>query len=268
MDLSIIILNYRSKGLTLNCIKSIKEADLAGLEYEIIVVDNNSRDNLGEILSWQFPDVKFIQNNKNLGYSRGNNIALLRARGDYAVIMNPDTIAFPNTFRILHQFMEINPSIGICGPKQYNPDRTVQDSCYRWHTIFTPFYRRTILGKFKFAQKDLNRFLMMDFDKQSISDVDWLLGSFVFLRTKALKEIGYYDQRYFLYFEDTDLCRRLWQKNWQVVYNPEAEIIHNHNRASAKTPLYKFLTSMATRAHIISWLKYLKKWGIKPHLRK
>jgi len=268
MDLSIIILNYKSKGLALNCIKSIKEADLAGLEYEIIVVDNHSQDNIGEILSWQFPDVKFIQNEKNIGYGPGNNLGLARAQGEYFVIMNPDTIAFPQTFKTLYKFMNDNPQVGVCGPKQYNPDRTVQESCYRWHSLLTPFYRRTVLGNFQFAKRDLDRFLMTDFDKQSISDVDWLLGSFLFLRAKAMKEIGYYDKRYFLYFEDTDLCRQMWQKNWQVVYNPMAEVIHNHNRASAKTPLYKFFTSPSARAHISSWIKYLIKWGLKSELKK
>jgi hypothetical protein len=267
MDLSIIILNYKNKGLTLNCIKSIKEADLTDLKYEIIVIDNASNDNLGEILSWQFPTVKFIQNEKNIGYGRGNNLGLARAQGEYVVIMNPDTLAFPDTFKILYQYMQANPQVGVCGPKQYNPDRSVQPSCYRWHTLLTPFYRRTFLGKFRFAQKDLQRFLMKDFDKQSISEVDWLLGSFLFLRAKAGQAVGYYDPRYFLYFEDTDLCRRMWQKGWQVVYNPEAAVIHNHNRASARTPLYKFFTSRATRAHISSWFKYLHKWGVKPYLK-
>lgn len=263
MDISIVIVNYKSKGLTLNCLKSIREADWSSLEHEIIVVDNNSNDNIGQILSWQFPDVRFIKNEKNVGMGKGNNSGLKKARGRYVVIMNPDTQAMPETFRRLYEFMEKHRRVGAVGPRQYNPDKTVQHSCFRWHSLLTPVFRRTFLGGWQPGRKDLARFLMNDFDKQSVRQVDWLLGSFIFIRKEALKQAGMFDPRFFLYFEDTDLCRRLWRANWQVIYNPQAEIIHNHNRLSAKTPWYRFFTNSATRSHVVSWIKYLLKWGLK-----
>jgi len=263
MDISIIILNYKSKGFVMNCIKSIKEADFAGLKYEIIVVDNHSQDSIGEILTWQYPDIKFIQNEKNLGMGSGNNVGMRYAQGKYIAIMNPDTLAFKDTFKELYDFMQANPEVGVAGPLQYNPDKTIQNSCYRWYGLLTPIYRRTPLGKFRFAQKDLARFLMKDFDHKSAREVNWLLGSFLFCRAKALEQTGLFDERFFLYFEDTDLCRRFWQKGWHVVYYPQAKIIHNHIRQSAQDPWYKFLWNKATRQHIISWLRYLRKWGTK-----
>jgi len=261
MDISIIIVNYKNKGLALNCIKSIKDADFGELKYEIIVVDNNSEDAIGEILAWQNPEVKFIQNEKNLGMGGGNNMGIRRATGKYIVVMNPDTLSFPDTFRRLFDYMELNKDAGVVGPLQYNPDKSIQDSCFRWYNLFTPIYRRTPLGAFGFAQRDSDRFLMKDFDHQSIREVDWLLGSFLFCRAEALKQIGYFDERFFLYFEDTDLCRRFWQKKWKVVYYPEAKIIHNHLRQSAKVPWYLSFGNPASRYHIISWVKYLGKWG-------
>lgn len=263
MDLSIIILNYKSKGFVMHCIKSIKEADFGDLQYEIIVVDNDSDDSIGQILAWQYPDVVFIQNDLNIGHGAGNNVGLKRAQGDYFVVMNADTISFKDTFTKLYHYMETHKEVGIAGPQQLNPDKSVQNSCYRWHGLFTPLYRRTPLGRFRFAQRDLDRYLMKDFSHREIREVDWLLGSFFFMRASALKEVGLFDERFFLYFEDTDLCRRFWQKKWLVVYNPEARIIHNHNRQSARGKWYKFLTNQATRQHIVSWLKYLKKWGVK-----
>jgi len=260
IDISIIVLNYKSRGLTLNCIKSIKEADFENLEYEIIVVDNNSHDSIGEIINWQYPDIKFIQNKENLGMGAGNNVGLKVAQGEYVVVMNPDTIAFPDTFKVLYKYMQANPKVGLVGPLQYYPDKTVQDSCYRWHSLLTPLYRRTPLGKLKFGKKDLARFLMKDFDHQSERVVDWLLGSFIFCRREALKQAGYFDERYFMYFEDTDLCRKMHKLGWHVVYLPEAKIIHNHLRASAQVPLYKFLWHRPARWHIASWVKYLWKW--------
>lgn len=263
MDISIVIVNYKSKGLALNCIKSIKDADWSGLEYEIIVVDNDSEDAIGEILAWQNPEVKFIQSEKNIGMGAGNNLGIKRAQGKYVAIMNPDTIAFRDTFKKLYNYLETNKGTGMVGPKQYNPDKTIQDSCFRWFSLLTPIYRRTPLGKTAFGKRDIYRVMMEDFDKSSIKEVDWLMGSFLFCRAEALKQVGYFDERFFLYFEDTDLCRHFWQKKWKVVYDPEAEIIHNHGRQSAKTPWYKPLGNQASRHHIISWFKYLWKWGIR-----
>lgn len=260
MDISIIIVNYKSKGFTLNCLKSIHEADWHGLNYEIIVVDNNSGDNTPDIVRWQYPDVRLIEAKKNLGMGGGNNLGIRQAKGRYVAIMNPDTLVFKDTFQKLFKLMEDNSHIGIVGPKQYNPDRTIQDSCYRWHGLWTPLFRRTALGLSHLGQRDLERFLMCDFDKNSFCDVDWLLGSFLFMRAEALSEVGGFDERFFLYFEDTDICRRFHKKGWRVIYYPDAEIIHNHNRASAGTPWYKFFTSRATRAHVWSWLKYLAKY--------
>lgn len=263
MDLSIVIVNYKTKGLTLNCIHSIEESILDKLEYEIIVVDNNSDDNIGQILAWQYPKVIFVQSEHNFGMGAGNNLGLKRARGRYSVVMNPDTLAMPNTFTRLFDFMEANPKVGVVGPKQYNPDKSIQDSCYRWHNLLTPFFRRTFLGKLFLADKEIERYLMHDYDKKTKREVDWLLGSFLFMRTSVLKEIGYFDERFFLYFEDTDLCRRFWNKGWQVVYNPEAEIIHNHNRESAREPWYTWFMSKASREHVRSWWLYEIKWGLK-----
>jgi GT2 family glycosyltransferase len=262
MDISIIIVNYKSKGLTLSCLKSIKEADWGGLSHEIIVVDNNSHEYLGDILSWQYPDVSYIQAGSNLGMGGGNNLGIAKAKGKYIVVMNPDTLAISNVFKKLFDYMEANQAVGVVGPKQFNPDKSVQDSCFRWHSLLTPLYRRTFLGSM-FGQKDLKHFLMTDFDKKTIREVDWLLGSFLFMRSSALRQVGGFDDRFFLYFEDTDLCRRFHKAGYKVVFNPEASIIHNHNRASAKTPWYKFFTNKTTRTHVVSWIKYLLKWNFK-----
>ena len=260
MDISIVILNYKSKGFTLNCIKSIREADFGDLEREIIVVDNDSQDYIGDILKWQYPDIIFIQNGANLGMGAGNNTGIRRAKGDFLVVMNPDTIAFNDTFQRLIDYMRAHPKTGIVAPKQLNPDGSIQDSCFRWHGPLTPIYRRTFLGRLRLAQKDLQRFLMRDFSHDEERAVDWVLGSFLFLRRQALDQTGLFDDRYFMYFEDTDLCRAMHAKGWEVVYYPEARIIHNHIRQSAQEPWWRFFTNPMARTHIVSWIKYARKW--------
>jgi len=262
MDISIVIVNYKSKGLTLNCLKSIKAALWPGLDYEIIVVDNYSGDLKGDDLK-QFGDIKFIMNGQNIGLGAANNKGARLAQGKYIVIMNPDTLANKDVFIKLFDYMENHPKAGVAGPKQFNLDNTVQDSCFRWPGPLTPLYRRTPLGKTGFGKKDLDRFLYKDYNKSSLREVDWLLGSFLFCRASALRQIGAYDEKFFLYFEDTDLCKRFWRDGWKVIYNPETAITHNHVRQSAHVAWYKFFTSLTAWHHIISWFKYLKKWGTK-----
>jgi len=262
MDISIIIVNYKSKNLTLNCIKSIKAADWPGLDYEIIVVDNYSGDLRGNDLK-QFGDIKFIMNGQNIGLGAANNKGIRLAKGKYIIIMNPDTLAGKDVFAKLFFYMEKNSKVGVVGPKQFNLDNTVQNSCFRWPGLITPFFRRTPLGKLGLGEKDLDRFLYKDYNKDGVREVDWLLGSFLFCRASALRQIGLYDEKFFLYFEDTDLCKRFWRDGWKVVYNPEAAITHNHIRQSARVVWYKFFTSLTAWHHIISWFKYLKKWGIR-----
>lgn len=264
IDISIIIVNYKSKDLTLNCIKSIKAAQFIinekRLKYEIIVIDNNSEDGIGKIISKY--DVIFIQNIKNIGMGKANNIGFKIAKGKFIVVINPDILVNKDTFTKLYEFMEENINVGIVGPKQLSKDNKIQNTCFRNYKLLTPIFRRTFIGKFKFAKKDIQRFLMDDFNKKIIKEVQWVMGSFLFIRKRALKSVGFFDKRFFLYFEDTDLCRRFWKNNWKVVYFPKTKIIHYHKRESAKNPLYKFFLSKTLKYHIASWYKYFIKWGI------
>lgn len=262
MDISIVIVNYKSKELTLNCVRSIKQSDWPGLDYEIIVVDNYSLDLKEDDLK-PFGDIKFILNGQNIGLGAANNQGIRQAGGKYIAIINPDTSVAKDAFFKLFDFMENNPKAGLAGPKQFNLDGNVQDSCFRWPGFLTPLHRRTPMGKIGSGKKDLDRFLYKDYNKDSSREVDWLLGSFLFCRAQALRQVGLFDEKFFLYFEDTDLCRRFWQMGWKVVYNPEAEVTHNHMRQSARSPWYKFFMSKAAWHHIFSWFRYLKKWGLK-----
>lgn len=262
MDISIIIVNYKSKDLTLDCIRSIKAADWPGLDYEIIVVDNYSGDLSDNDLK-PFGEIKYIMNGQNCGLGTANNKGIKSAAGKYIVIMNPDTAVKKDTFFKLYDFMEKNPEAGVVGPKQFNLDGSLQDSFFRWPGILTPLYRRTPLGKTKFGKKDLDRFLYKDYNKDNAGEVDWLLGSFLFCRGEALRQVGMYDESFFLYFEDTDLCKRFYRSGWKVFYYPSAVITHHHKRQSARTPWYKFFTNKATWHHLASWVKYLIKWNFK-----
>ena len=232
------------------------------ISYEIIVVDNASGDGVGEMLKEEFPHARFIQSETNIGFAAGNNLGMERAGGRYIMIMNPDIIVNSGSFEALVHFMDENPDVGLAGPKLLNPDRTIQDSAYRFPRTATPVYRRTMLGKVPAGKREVSRYLMKDWDHKSSMEVDWLLGACLIARKIALDEVGPFDERYFLYFEDTDWCRRFWERKWKVAYVTSSVMIHFHRRESADTPLIQSLFNKITREHIKSSIKYfLKYWG-------
>ena len=262
MTLSIIILNYNHKNLLKNCLKSLKEADIK-LDYELIITDNNSKDGSQEFLSQiktKNPDLKVILNNKNLGYAQANNQAIKIARGKYVLILNPDVIVLPDSVEQLVKYLEKNEKAGMVGPQLLNPNKTIQYSCYRFPKLITPAVRRTFLGKLPGFKKELERYLMLGFDHLQTREVDWLIGACLMIRKEVLEEVEYFDERYFLYFEDVDLAKKIWQAGYKVVYFPKAQMIHFHRRLSADKSAFVSLFSKITWVHIISALKFFAKW--------
>lgn len=258
-DLSIIILNYKSRGLVKQCVKTIGLCAPA-LSHEIIVVDNDSGDGTGEMLAAAFPRVRFIASPANVGYAAGNNLGIRAARGRYVVIMNPDITVRPGALEAMAAFMDANPDVGILGPKLVRPDGELDPSCYRFPTYAIPAYRRTPLGRMPAGRAAVARYLMDDYDKEDTRDVDWLLGAVLMVRREALDQVGPLDERYFLYFEDTDWCRRFWQAGWRVVYFTGAKMVHYHERLSAQGNWLVSPFRKSARIHIASCIKYFRKW--------
>jgi len=266
MDLSIIIVNYHSRAKLETCLRSILKADSANLSYEIILVENNSGDNLSDLVSLS-DKIKLINSPKNLGMGGGNNLGIKAAAGEYVFILNPDTVIKENAIAVLLDYLKNNPAVAIVGPKLLNPDGSLQYSCSRFPKVYMPILRRTFLGDYFAVNRD--EFQMREFDHNSIKEVDWLMGSALMFKKQLALSNGKiweprFDELYFMYFEDTDLCRTAWKNNFKVVYNPAAILIHDHARESAKYPWYLaiFLDRLAWR-HIGSWVKYFYKWGIK-----
>jgi len=259
LELSIIILNYKMRGLVKNCLKAILESEIK-VQYELIVVDNNSGDGVEEMIKERFPQVKFIQTNANLGMGGGNNAGIREAQGKYVLILNPDIFVFPNSLQRMIDFAKTREDIGALAPRLLNPDKSFQETCYRWHKIYTPIFRRTFFGRLGFGKKELRRFLMSDWDHGSTREVDWIQGSCLLIPKNVLDQVGLFDERFFMYFEDTDLCRRIQNAGYKNIYLAEAEVVHLHRRQSADGGLLKVIFNRLTRIHIKSWLKYVLKW--------
>jgi len=259
MDLSIIILNYKTLGLVKNCLKAIEDLALP-YQYEIIVVDNNSGDDSVEYLREHYLNVKLIESSKNLGFAGGNNLGLKKASGKYILILNPDILILSTAVQTMFDFMARSPKVGLCGPKLKNPDDSLQYSCSRWPDWRLPFYRRTFLGRTKKGKLWTDNYLMKDWNHNSNKKVDALYFACVLVRKSAINEVGLLDERYFMYMEDLDWCRRFWQKNWEVWYVAEAEAVHYHQRESAVGRGVKGIFRKAGRVHMQSWIRYYFKW--------
>lgn len=259
MDLSIIILNYKSKGLLKQCIRGILDARLP-MAHEVIAIDNHSNDGSVEMVRQEFPDVTMISSPTNVGYSAGNNLGLKRATGKYLLIVNPDVAVFAQAVQQLIDYLKEHPRVGLVVPQLANPDGSIQDSCYRFPNAWIPILRRSPLGKLPTAKKVLARYMMNDWDHQQPQAVGWALGACFMLRREAFDEVGFFDDRFFLYFEDVDYCRRLWQAGWEVHCLPAAEMVHYHRRLSADRPGLSGILNYPTRLHIQSAIKYFAKY--------
>jgi len=259
MEISFILLNYKQKGLIKQSIKGINQCNIQML-YEIIVVDNNSNDGCIGMIQKEFPKILTLQLPKNVGFAAGNNAGIKASTGRYIIIMNPDIALTENTVENLLHFLQTHPNAGMVGPKLINPDGTIQFSCCRFPNFLTPLYRRTILGKFAFAKKSINSYLMKDWDHKSTKKVDWLFGAFLVIKKDSFEKAGYFDERFFLYYEDLDLCRRFWEKNLEVWYAHDIKLVHYHQRLSAKKQGIVSLFDKSTRTHISSSIKYLIKY--------
>jgi len=259
MRLSLIILNYKTRDLLKQCLRGLESLQLP-FDHEIIVVDNKSGDGSVELVREFFPKVRLIASNENGGFAKGMNLGIREAKGEYFLLLNTDIIVLDDTISRMVAYMDHHQDIGMLGPKLMNADRTIQYSCLRFPKWYTPILRRTPLGRLAWSQKELNRYLMKDWDHTQTRSVNWVLGGFMLVRRKALDEVGAMDENFFLYMEDVDFCRRFWEKKWKVVYFADSQVIHYHKRESAAAPWFKGFMSYPTRLHMKSFWQYLKKY--------
>jgi GT2 family glycosyltransferase len=259
LKFSIVIVNYYSGLLSKACIQSVRKT-YAGTDYEVIVVDNDSKDDSREILTSEIDNIKVKFTGKNLGYAKAVNIAISETSGEYIILLNPDIVALKDGITELIKFMDENPKVGIASGQLINPNGSIQDSGFRFYKPITILYRRTFFRHFPWAKRHLDRIFMHDTDFTKNQKVDWVLGACMCIRRSALEKVGLMDERFFLYFEDMDWCRRFWKLGWEVWYVPRARFAHYHKRESAQEQgVFIFLNPVA-RIHISSGFKYFMKY--------
>lgn len=270
IDLSIIIVNYKSKSKLANCLQSLSQADLAGISHEIIVVENHSGDDLSDLIARQ-SDINLIISARNLGMGGGNNLGIKSAAGKNILVLNPDTIVRTEAIKKLLSYLQTHDDVGLVAPKLLYPDGKLQLSCSRFPSFFVPILRRTFLGDY-FA-KTRDDFMMTGISHDETMEVDWAMGSCLLFKRSLVLPSGavmqpQFDERYFMYFEDTDLCRSIKTTGYKIMYYPEAVVVHDHARESAKNPWYiAVFRDKITWIHIMSWFKYFIKWGFSTRVK-
>ncbi|MBK7630766.1 MAG: glycosyltransferase [Ignavibacteriales bacterium] len=237
MDLSIIIVNYNVKEFLQNLIHSIEKASL-NLKKEIIIVDNASDDGSVEFIKEKFPHVKLIANQKNLGFGKANNIGLKHAGGKFILLINPDTLVAEDTFEKMIKFFENNLEAGLAGCKILNPDGTLQLACRRsFPGPWTSFTKVTGLSSLFPNNKIFARYNLTYLDENKTYEVDAISGSFMMMRKEVYEKVGGFDEQFFMYGEDLDLCYRIQKAGFKVYYIHSTQIIHYKGESTKRSSL-------------------------------
>jgi len=260
MKLSITIVNYNQKYFPKICVEALKKSK-TDFEFEIIVCDNNSHDESLDYLkeAHKKGDIILVEPGRNLGYGSGHNFAARKAKGKYNLILNTDITVETDTLQKMIDYMEANKDVGILGPKLLYHNGHVQRSCRRHFMFVDLFIKRTFLRKIWPFKSRYEKYVMEDFNHESTQTVDLITGAFMLMPKDLYDEINGFDERYFLFMEDFDLCRKVQGAGKKVVYYPEAKATHYHKRLSEGS-FFQLLFNKISWYHLASAFKYHWKW--------
>ena len=237
MDISIIIVNYNVKEFLQNLLYSIHKAS-SNISKEIIIVDNASDDGSVELIREKFPSAKLIANSKNLGFGKANNQALKVAQGKYILLINPDTLVSEDTLEKLIRFFEKNQDAGLVGCKILNPDGSLQLACRRsFPGPWTSFCKVTGLSNLFPNSKLFARYNLTYLSEDQTYEVDAISGSFMMMRKEVYDKVGGFDEEFFMYGEDLDLCYRIQKSGYKVFYVHNTQIIHYKGESTKRSSL-------------------------------
>ncbi len=264
--LTIAVNGYRNPELLRLCLSSVfREMRGTSIDYEVLVTDSATQEDTEMLMREEFPQARFFPFRDNVGFKTMVNTSIEEARGTYVFLINSDIVLTEGAVPKMLAYAQEHPDIGIVSPKQLNFNDTLQQSCFRFYRPLTILYRRTWFGKLPFGKRHLDWFTMADYDKRAPRSVDWVMGSAMFVSRAAAKKVGPMDNRFFMYMEDVDWCRRFWENDFRIVYYPEAQVYHYHGKGSARGGfLGSLLFNRLTWYHIASAVRYFFKYRGRP----
>lgn len=230
---SVVIVSYNVADLLAAAIDSVlADVECAGICGEVVVVDNNSVDGSAAAVREHYPEVRLITNTTNVGFGRAANQGMLAARGEVVVVLNPDASVRPGFFAAIKGYLAQEPYVGLLGPHIVQPDGAIQPSCRRRYTLATALLESTPLQWWFGETPALRHFYCRELDETQAAKVDWVVGACLVVRRTVLQAVGGFDPRFFMYFEETDWCRRIGEAGWEVAYVPDAEVLHHHSQSA------------------------------------
>ena len=251
--------------LDTDCLVSIGRAlAQTKLTVDVVLVDNAStKINIREMAQQHLPQARVFVREKNCGFGDSCNFGARQSDADYYFFLNPDTALHePDLFDRLYAYMQTHPEAAIASPKLLYPDGRLQENCKRFPAWYMPIVQRTALQRTGFGRRYADLFSMRDFDHATERAVDWVQGSAMFIRAQAFRALDGFDLRFFMYFEDIDLCRRAHKAGHRVMYLPDLSLLHVYAKESAKLPgiFQNIFRNKVARYHLKSWLRYEWKW--------
>lgn len=233
--IDIIIVNYKSASCLLLCLESIY-ASLSGMNAGVFVIDN-SPDEDKQCLKKTFPEITLVRNKGNIGFAAAVNKGLAHSTAPNVMLLNPDTLVHAGIFQSVFKYLAAHPEVGAVGPKVLDPDGSVQGSARAFPNFSTGVFGRTSLLSRLFPNNRMTMKNMLCMGPDIPRSVDWVSGACMIVRREVISRVGPMDERFFMYWEDTDWCRRIRENGWQVVYLPEASVRHDVGKSSEKRPI-------------------------------
>lgn len=225
IKLSIVIVSWNVQEDLSRCLRSIEE-NPPNSEFEVIVVDNASTDGTVETIKKDFPEVKLISNSNNRGFAVANNQGMLQAKGEYILLLNPDTIVHKDALKAMVNFLDSTSSTGLCSCRILNNDGSIQPNVRHFPSFGAMFHRYTVLKHLGLLKRTRKYYKMKSFSYDRYAEVDQLTGSVLMIKKDVLEKVGNMDENFFFYFEETDLCRRIQQAGFKNCFIPDGEITH------------------------------------------
>jgi len=256
ITLTILIVNFKTTKLTIGCIQSIYDFPPT-CPYEIILVDNGSNDGIGEQIAENFPEVRFIETGDNVGFSRANNLGIHNSRGEFVVLLNSDVKLIEPVWDAMVEFMRQQPELGVIGCREVDGEGKFQLSCGHFPNFMNEIIRKIMHYRLSINDHKIRDYL--DEKYSNLSAVDWVSGSSMMIRRKALADVGLLDEQFFMYFEDIDFCRRVRDKGWGIRYFPGATICHYGGRSAKHNLLHVLVEYRKSQAYFTR--KYYGKLG-------
>jgi N-acetylglucosaminyl-diphospho-decaprenol L-rhamnosyltransferase len=262
----LLLVSFNSAHLLASLRSSLSQAEAPGVKLRLLAVDNASSDGSGEILRDTFPCDMFIQNQVNVGFGRANNQLIEHVRGDYVLLLNTDAFVSPETVHTSVEYMDRHPRCGILGVRLTGSDGSPQPSRRSFPTPFTTFVRRAGLYRYipiEQARDDLT------LDHDVVSDCDWVPGCYYLVRRAVLDEIGLFDPRFFMYFEEVDHCRRARNAGWTVTYLPSTSVVHlggESAKSVSELSQGRQISALEIESEILYMRKHFGATGLALHL--